>query len=264
MEKNNKSVVKTIVLLIAIVAPSFYLFSSYHSPKMPANNPFRRQKARRQRTPVIKSVAVEPVMQAEDEKVIYEEPVSRSLPVVRASEDNKMPEQLQPEGPTNTSVLQDVQVVPPSPGILMSMYGTIAPIILVTMNKALGGGIEASTKTVIERYIGRRQFMSLKDNIMTKMNAMLKPEFVGISNEQKNKLKSLSDEEKLEIGKQNFLSSKELKTFNTLEQQSVTSSIFSQAFYMGMLNTIVPFISTFIGFGATMGLQTLMPASNSQ
>jgi biopolymer transport protein ExbB/TolQ len=132
------------------------------------------------------------------------------------------------------------------------------------MNKALGGGIEASTKSVIERYLNRRQFFSLKDTIMAKMDAMMKPGFKGISDKQKNILKGLSDKERLEVGKQNFLSSKEQKAFDNLEQQSSTASIFSQALYMGMINTVVPFIATFIGLGATMGLQTLMPAANSQ
>jgi hypothetical protein len=259
MEQKNKSMMKTVILLIAIVAPSFYLFSSYHNPKMPANNKFRRQKARRSRVPT-RSVGLEPTMQPADEEIIPEEPAS-----ITQEQEPENQESQDKESATNAvAVAQDVAVNQPSPGILMSIYATVMPVILVTMNKALGGGIEASTKSVIERYLNRRQFFSLKDTIMAKMDAMMKPGFKGISDKQKNILKGLSDKERLEVGKQNFLSSKEQKAFDNLEQQSSTASIFSQALYMGMINTVVPFIATFIGLGATMGLQTLMPAANSQ
>jgi len=261
MEKRNVSALKTLILLGMIIAPSFYLLSSYSPRYIPAGKrPVGYRKGRPQRrarsSKLIKSVPQESVP-VEEEVVPVEVPQTSHVDKNLSDEDER-------EKSSESTVMQagekDVKVASPvvpaaKRGMLTALYATIAPVILVTLNTALGIGIAVSTKSFIKQWMARKNYLSLRNKFLDEANEMFKPEF----------LEESSDDDKVEaamaIALQNHrLSPKEVMVFNQLKEQSSVSSIFGQVISAGALNTFAQMTGSLIGLVATMALQTLMPA----
>lgn len=142
---------------------------------------------------------------------------------------------------------KETQIATPTPGLLTRIYIAAAPIILVTLNKALGTGIGAATKSFIKQVMERQAFMTLKSDILLGIDQTFHPE----------DLQTMSEQDKLNLTKETL---REFKIdFDQKEKQTSFPSIISQAIYIGTLNTLVPMVGSLMGFGATMLLQQLMP-----
>ncbi|HLC06988.1 MAG TPA: hypothetical protein VJJ26_02250 [Candidatus Babeliales bacterium] len=167
------------------------------------------------------------------------------------STDEELDEEQRQPDTTIIASTKEIQVATPIPGILTRMYSTVAPIILVTLNQALGTGIGATTKSLIKQFMARQAFTTLKNDTLLKIDQKLAPEY----------LQTMSQQNKLDLAK--ALLAQQKIDFDRMEKQTSFSSILGQAVYIGMLNTVIPIIGTFVGYGATLALQTMMPGGKS-
>jgi hypothetical protein len=212
------------------------------------------------------------------EEVVSNEPA-------RAAQVNKeLPQEDEMAEPSeltaSPSAEKDVQVASaatPAPGMLTALYATIAPIILITLNKALEGGIGAFTKLTIKKFILRHAIKEAQqeayDKAKVNVNSgafdqtllitanSLKPDnkkYDQVMGEIKRRFE-LSDQEKIDLQtKENLLAQK--IDPEALSKQTSVSTIVSEGVYVGLLSTAIPMFGSLIGLLATMALQTLMPS----
>jgi hypothetical protein len=275
MEKGNISALKTLILLGMIIAPSFYLFSSYSPRHIPAGkrplgyvNPRARRVARR------RQVLVKPVQ----EEVVLAEPAQVTQVREEIPPEDEREESVEPT--ISQSGEKDVQVASPSaatPGMLTALYATIAPIILITLNKALEGGIGAFTKLTIKRFMVRNAlkeaqqeaYADAEKNVISKdfdRTLMMTAESLDplgkkydlVMDEIERRFK-WSDQEKIDFQFKENLQAKKIDP-DTLKKQTSVSHIVSQGVYAGFLSTAIPMFGSLVGLLATVALQTLMPS----
>lgn len=285
MSKKNTYILKTVVLLCTTVASSFYVLSTPPSKRRPgeASNRARQVPAPVQPAPVPVQPAPipTPVLQPVEPQT---QPIKKT-PIVSPVEQEEQIEATQekPKSPEQASISQTRKVQAPAPGWLASAYATIVPIILVTLDNAVGSGIAASTKSAIKLFGARHEFMNLKNEAQEQATKMVESgDFEKNIREQANKTinkyniskddpqyaeiqKNLNEQiaspkqEKINLLTKNILA---LNKIDPDEMEKVTSfsSILSKTVTAGILNTIIPMIGKFIGYGVTLSLQGLMPA----
>ena len=161
------------------------------------------------------------------------------------------------------------QPTTPTHGLLTRMYLAVTPIILVTLNQALGTGIAAATKSLIKQFMTRQTFTLLKKDILEKAKTLVEEGTIdktlqstyageGISVD----VSEIPYEIKFDLAKNTLFRANKINDPDLMEKQISLPSMLGQATYIGMLNTVIPMIGTLIGLGATMTFQTLMPADN--
>jgi hypothetical protein len=186
------------------------------------------------------------------------------VPLVEQEKEKLIPEK--EEKSKNEIISNSKNMVTPlsQPSFLTGIYLAIAPIILVTLNKALGTGIAASTKSLIKQFIQRGTIMSQKENIIVvNAQSLIKKGNIDATLKQIAKenpsfnISAVSYEQKFDLAK-NIAKT----DFETQAEAISLQNILGQAILIGTINTIIPMIGSLIGIGATMTLQSLMPASN--
>lgn len=235
MNKKNACILKSLILLSITITPSFHLWSSQ-----------RRLPAGKRPLGYSGPITPKPTPASLPAPTLTEQTPATKIEKKNQEIDQEMEEEQEQEEQDAAASAKGVQAVSASPGWLTIAYA----IILETLDKALGSGIKTSTEILISKFIKRKAFLSLKNDLLAKANS---------ASELRPELKTLSDEEKLELAKHSFLTNKDQKKFNANEQDTTISSIFSQATYAGILTTIFPMIGTLIGYGFTIGLNRLMP-----
>jgi len=285
MSKKNTYILKTLILLCTTVASSFYVLSTPPGNRRPgeASNRARQVPAPVQPAPVPVQPAPipTPVLQPVEPQT---QPIKKT-PIVSPAEQEEQIEAMQekPENTQTIAVSQPRKIQAPQPGWLTMAYATVVPIILVTLDNAVGSGIAASTKSAIKLFGARHEFMNLKNEAQEQATKMVEsgdfeknireqanktinkyniskddPEYAEI---QKNLNKQIASpkQEKINLLTKNILA---LNKIDPDEMEKVTSfsSILSKTVTAGILNTIIPMVGKFIGYGVTLSLQGLMPA----
>lgn len=267
MNRKNTYIRKTLILLCLMTAPSFYLLSSYYTPRIAAGKRPQGYKGPRniRQKRIIPTAEPKPIIDRENIA-----PVNQNQPMQEIDE-------IQPE-PTVTSQAMPSKSVAASPGWLMTSY----MIVLSTLNKAFGTGIEASNRTFVKKFMARQAFKNIQDqatneaktlvqsgefdqqinenahNLIRKYNLSPEdPEYNNIIKQVENNINTPTQEKVNSLTK-SILKGQKINP-DQMEKQVAFSSILKEGAYVGMLNTIIPMMGSLIGFGATMLLQSLMP-----
>lgn len=291
MSKKNTYILKTLILLCTTVASSFYVLSTPPGkrregetsnrarPSLASYSASASAKATAG-TQVPAPVQPAPVLQPVEPQtqLIKKTPILAPAP----EEEQIETSQEKSEEPVVATMSQARKVQVPTQGWLASAYATIVPIILVTLDNAVGGGIAASTKSAIKLFGARHEFMNVKNEAQEQATKMVEsgdfeesireqanktinkyniskddPEYAKI---QENMLKQIASpkQEKINLLTKNILALNKIDP-DEMEKETSFSSIFSKTVTAGLLNTIIPMIGKFIGYGVSLSLQGLMP-----
>ena len=194
--------------------------------KKPANKPQQR--------PIAVKKAVEPSpieVQQEQEPTVEEEEE-------QIEEPSRQPETIEEEknAAATTAPVQQ-------PGMLTAFYATIAPIILVTLNKASESGIAAFMKTMIKRIDKRHDFLQMKEQAYTMA---------------RNKVPT-QDEDAIARAANDILIMNNIDP-DSLEKATAFTTIVREGTRSGITYTAVTALGAFMGMGIAIFLNTLMPA----
>ena len=267
MNKRNTYIPIMIFLLCITAAPSFYLFSSYSSRRIPAGK--RPQVYTGPRN--LRQKLTVPVAQP------AQVPAYTPATVATRADDDQETNQTAPEPqaePTAAAQSMQAKAAPSSPGMLMTAY----IVLLSTLNKAFGTGIELSYKPLMENWRSRQEVLNARNEIPNNAKLLVEsgafdkdviknaeliikkhniseesPEYKGIELQVNQEL-NLPKQQKIAITTERMLMGIE-----PAEKKTSFGSIASQTLYLTLFNTATRLIGGIIGLGATMLLQSLMP-----
>ena len=285
MTKKNISVCNALILLcIAAITPSFYVFPSYNNPRVPAGKRGRNYPGPstiRQKQPIKPVVLPQPIESKSEET---------PAPVTKTPETNQTTENSSKEDKKNASVTSGplkTQISTNSPARL-GWLSTAYTFILYSLSKAFDVGIGASNKNLVKKLMNRQEFKQLQDaahneakkevdlgkfdneiykQANTLKNLKISPEdkhYLELTTQRNELLEDLNykirlpKEEKTDILTKSILKSQKIDV-ERLERETAFSSILQQGVYAGIINTATSTILTLIGLGIKMGLETLMP-----
>jgi hypothetical protein len=254
MSKNKIYILKTLILLCITVGSSFYVISTPPGKRRPGEASNRTRQVFVAPAPATQSPDQVPVAQSatsSEDKNIAKIPAAAEKELEKNEEESyESPEE--PKAKT-AIVSQARHVQAPEQGWLASAYTTVAPIILVTFDKAIGGGLAAATKNAIKLFDQRNQFKNLQNEAKQQAEKLVESgEYDAIA---------LPKQEKINLLAKKFFTQHKIDP-DEMEKATSLSSIFSQLISRTILNTMIPMVSTFIGYGITLSLQALMPAGN--
>lgn len=265
-------ILKTFILCLGIIASFFPLFSSYR----PAG---KRPLGYTGPMP-IRSIPQGPIINPIQEQ--------QTIDVSREETPKKEPEELESKLEQASDMKEAQKDLPrPNTGFFASMYATIVPIILITLDKAIGTGTAASTKNLIKEFTIRRTFINLKNSIIEEATEIVNKgdfdknieshfqnsiEKNNISKENRAfyqlrqeamSMKALPLKDKIELQTKILFDQNKIDDPEKLEKQTSFPSIFAQAAYVGILNVAVNTIGTLFGYATKIGLNALMPDQNN-
>lgn len=179
--------------------------------------------------------------------LMEKEQINRATQTNPEEEPEEIQNNAQPqEEIQRVSDIKEAQIDRQSLGFFASMYATIAPLILVTLDSAIGKGTAKSTKSLIDDFMDRRTFINTKNEV-----------FQDIEDVYKKQNLPLTQEKKLQLTKTVFKDNK--MDFDKLEKENSIASIFATAASTFVVNTAVNVLATFFGYGTKIGLNALMP-----
>lgn len=154
---------------------------------------------------------------------------------------------------TATASTKETQITAPTPGFLTKMYAVATPLILVTLNAAVGIAIEAGTKSLLKGFGKRPELLEKKEKVeenVEQLELQLLTKYPDIIEQKKFDL--IPEKERTALA-ENY------ELLEALTKTTSISHIFGKAAYTLMLYTIINSIAKFTGYGATMTLQSMMP-----
>ena len=242
MKKKNIYSFMILLCLFSLFSPSFYLFSADNKRFPAGKRPLAYEK---QAGKITANPSKKPAQKLYEPTLtpIPEEPEVEQ----KKENENNNEKLLDGKNIDLTSSTKNIQTKPTTTGWLFNAYMVGMPFILVSLDKAVGTGIAASTKNVIKEFMARKAFGDLKANTLQSID-------IALANEGM----TASPEEKLDTMK--YILKKQKIDYDQMEKSTSLSSILSQTAYIGMINTIVPLFATIFGLGVKIALQTLMPS----
>jgi hypothetical protein len=243
MNKTNMYIFKILIVSV-IFSPSFYLFSSYKpAGKRPLN--YTGPVGPRPNFQKPASPATSKKTDIKPNKPILAPIPEETSEELEGENGNITPEQTDTEKGDLISASKNIQTKPTTSGWLFNAYMAGMPLILVSLDKAVGTGIAASTKNLIKLFLTRKAFSDSKPETLQQLSLI------------QNAIETTDDIEKRQKLENLFF--KGIHNLEAQEKQTSLSNILSQTAYIAMLNTVVPLFATLFGFGAKIALQTFMP-----
>jgi hypothetical protein len=213
-----------------------------------------------------------------------------SQPAFEEKKDEKPMEVEQNKVETNESKTPPAEkkreMPAPQSGYLNTMYTVIAPIILGTMDKALGLGIAQGTKSAIKDSLERRDLINTIEDIESRAPALVVANDQELKRERKmilssedylkNPIKYKSDlwnidkyfkktpEQRKDLVVQSLLKEKKIDDIDEVEKATSLSYITARAASTVLITTLVQFFSYGTIMLSRVLLQSLLPTENSQ
>ncbi len=176
-------------------------------------------------------------------------------PIVQKPRKIEKPSEEEQSEPEIISNAKQIKAFVPQPGIFTRMYLGFTPIILSSLNTAIGAGIAAATKVVLAGFLEARQYTLAKKAAQEyAKDEIQKGLFSGAQFAQ------FTPQQKIDLATETILKSNKI---NMAEMDASTSysALFSQGLYPAKLNIGASLISGFITMGVALLLQSLMPQS---
>jgi hypothetical protein len=297
MSKKNIYILKTLILLCLTAAPSFYILSTPPGQRRPGEASNRARQV-----PVVPAPAqsaqvpmpiAEPIVQTQPsfakamtDKQIKEAPApAEKKDLQKAEEQEESLETLEESKAKIATVAaaRNVQAAA-APGWLANASAMAAQIILLSLDKAIGGGIAAGTKTAIKQFMTRNAFINLKnevqkeateivesgnfDNLVEQSvsNYILKkglkkdsPEYMQ-KIEEAQALITLPKQKKIALQTDEIFKQNKIDDPKGMEKATSFSSVLGNIAQTFIWHAIISTVGTIATYGATLSIQSLMPA----